>query len=423
MQLRIFSDMEFRSPGVSEDCLTLNVWAPAARKTKVPVLLYFFGGGYVAGDASEFRYDGEAMARRGIVVVTANYRLGVFGFLAHPDLTRESPHHASGDYGLLDQVAALKWVRDNIAAFGGDPNRITIAGESAGSISVTALMVSPLSRGLIAGAIGESGGLLAPTIPPVSLDSAEHVGASLVRDLGDSSLAALRAMPAADLLGRSRTRRFPITVDGWFLPESPDAALAAGRQAHVPLLVGWNSEEGSWRQFFDSVPPTPQNWQAVLSRVFGAQADSALHYFPGSDSNQVKASATLLAGAQFTALSTWKWAESAARTGDHPVYVYLFTRPRPGATGAVHSAEIEYALGNLRTNHVYSWTPDDSTTSALTQAYFAAFVKTGTPGGSWPRLSAADPLVMDLNEHPHPVPASFAAAFQFLDTFLRHRSP
>ena len=427
MQDYVFTDMQFRSPGISEDCLTLNVWAPPPSTHKLPVLLYFFGGGYIAGDASEFRYDGEHMARRGMVVVTANYRLGVFGFLALPELTAESPHHASGNYGLLDQVAALQWVRENIAAFGGDPDHITIGGESAGSISVNALMVSPLSRDLIAGAIGESGGLIAPTIPPAPLDSAEEVGAAFARKLGDTSIAALRALPAAALLLASRTGRFPITIDGWFLTEAPEAALAAGRQAHVPLLVGWNSEEGSWREFFDSLPPTPRNWLAVLQRVFGPAADSALRYFPGADSDEVKESATLLSGARFTILSTWKWAQLAARTGGRPVYAYLFTRPRPGASGAVHSAEIEYALGNLRTNHVYTWSPDDSVTSYDAQAYFGSFVRNGMPNATplprWPALTSTEPQVMILNEHPHAAPASFADALRFLDPFLRHRAP
>src|SRR5689334_17035679 len=176
MQRPIFSDMVFRSNGMSEDCLYLNVWTPAKTgKERLPVLVYFYGGGFVAGDGSEARYEGPSMARKGIVALTVNYRLGVFGFLAHPELTKESPHHASGNYGLLDQNAALRWVQQNIAAFGGDPKRVTIAGESAGSFSVSAQMASPLSKGLIAGAIGESGSIIA-TLPPVPLAQAEQSG-------------------------------------------------------------------------------------------------------------------------------------------------------------------------------------------------------------------------------------------------------
>jgi len=419
MQARIFSDMEFRSPGDSEDCLTVNVWAPPHRAARLPVLLYFFGGGYVAGDASEFRYDGEAMARRGIVVVTANYRLGAFGFLALPALAAESPHHAAGNYGLLDQVAALEWVRRNIAAFGGDPARITIGGESAGSISVTALMVSPLSRSLIAGAIGESGGLIAPTIPPVSLDSAEADGVAFAAALGDTSLAALRALPADTVLARSGRYRLPIAVDGWLLTERPEATLAAGRQAHVPLLVGWNAKEGSWQGILGDSSPTPDHYAAAVRRLYGAGADAVLHAFPGSDSGQVEASATLLASARFTALSTWTWARLAGRTGGKPVYVYHYTRSR-GDQGAVHSAEIEYALGNLATNHVYDWTADDQAVSEAMQRYFAAFIKTGNPEvaglPAWPRNNADGMAVMTLDVHPRAGTPAFAEPFAVLDS-------
>src|SRR5580658_4120348 len=198
MQLPIYSDMKFRSVEVSEDCLYLNVWQPATGN-HLPVLVYFYGGGFAAGDGSEYRYDGESMAKRGIVAVTVNYRLGIFGFLAHPDLTKESPHHSSGNYGLLDQHAALEWVQQNIAAFGGDPVRVTIAGESAGSISVCAQMASPLSKGLFAGVIGESGGLTG-NIKPVPLDTGEKAGAAFAADLGYKSIAELRAMSAADLM-------------------------------------------------------------------------------------------------------------------------------------------------------------------------------------------------------------------------------
>ncbi|MCW3113830.1 MAG: carboxylesterase, partial [Segetibacter sp.] len=199
MQTNIFGDMAFRSKGMSEDCLYLNVWTPSGNKKGLPVLVYFYGGGFVAGDGSEARYDGESMAAKGIVAVTVNYRLGVFGFMAHPELTKESPHNASGNYGLLDQAAALKWVQENIAAFGGDPKRVTIAGESAGSVSVSAQMASPLSKNLIAGAIGESGSLLG-TLPATPLAKGEQTGVEFAKTVGANSLAELRAIPADKLL-------------------------------------------------------------------------------------------------------------------------------------------------------------------------------------------------------------------------------
>jgi len=431
MQLPIFSDMVFRSDGMSEDCLYLNVWAPPAAGRPRPVLLYFFGGGYLAGDGSEYRYDGASLARRGIVVVTANYRLGAFGFLALAGLGAESPHHAAGDYGLLDQVAALQWVRRNISAFGGDPRHITIGGESAGSVSVCALMASPLSRDLIAGAIGESGGLF-PPIATVALDSAERLGAAFVRGLGDTTVAALRALPADSLLQATRTAAFgtfPVTVDGDFLPASPAEIFAAGRQARVPLLVGWNSEEQPWQAVLGTRAPTPDNWEAALRSLFGDRAGEALAELPGTDTAQVIASATVLAGARFTAFSTWKWAELQGRTGE-PVYRYLYVRPRPapivpGPTpppyGAVHSAEIEYALGNLATNRVYPWTAQDDSVSAAMEGYFAAFVRTGDPNaGALPAWPAADAgkteQIMMLDARPHAEAAPNEGAFRFLDT-------
>ena len=223
MQRGLFGDMVFRSNGMSEDCLYLNIWTPAKKgnKAHLPVLVYFFGGGFMGGDGSEPRYDGESMARNGIVTVTVNYRLNVFGFFAHPELTKESPHHASGNYGLLDQSAALQWVQHNIAAFGGDPRRVTIAGESAGSISVSAQMASPLSKHSIAGAIGESGSLLG-TLSPVSLADAEQSGLKFADIAGAGSLAALRDLPAGKLLEAAAGHEwelFRIAVDGYFFPE------------------------------------------------------------------------------------------------------------------------------------------------------------------------------------------------------------
>ena len=288
MQARVFSDMMFRNSGVSEDCLYLNVWAPAIARpgSKLPVLVYFFGGGFVAGDGSEFRYDGESLARRGIVVVTTSYRLGIFGFFAHPELAAESPQHASGNYGLMDQTAALRWVRANVAAFGGDPRRVTIAGESAGSMSVSAQMASPLAQGLFARAIGESGALFSSSGPMTTLSQIEQSGTRFAEAVGAPSLAALRALSAAELLemsGRQGMPRFGPSVDGYFFPQSPAEIYAAGQQARVPLLAGFNSEESSWRALTQR-PPTPDSASAVLARVFGERSGEAAQYYPAHDS-------------------------------------------------------------------------------------------------------------------------------------------
>lgn len=420
MQLPLFGDMNFRSDGVSEDCLFLNVWTPAKTgREKLPVLVYFYGGGFVAGDGSEPRYDGESMARRGIVAVTVNYRLGVFGFLAHPELSQESRNHASGNYGLLDQSAALRWVQQNIAAFGGDPKQVTIAGESAGSISVSAQMASPLSKGLFARVIGESGSLLASGTAPQSLAEAEKTGVAFATNLGATSLAALRALPAQQLLeatGKPGSARFGSAVDGYFFAKPPLATFAAGEQAHVPLLVGWNSQEMSYQFLLGPEKPTLENYTKALQKLYGDRAAEVQKLYPAATDADVEQTANALASDRFLAYSTWKWADMQLQTGGQPVYRYLYARPRPAMTpemgnataglaggvlkqaadapkvplakGAVHSAEIEYALGNLGTNKVYAWTPDDHKVSATMQSYFANFIKTGNPNGAglptWP---------------------------------------
>ena len=405
MQLPLFGDMVFRSRGMSEDCLYLNVWAPAApAAVKRPVLVYFYGGGYVAGDGSEPRYDGASMATKGLVTVTVNYRLGVFGFLAAPALSAESPQHASGNYGLLDQVAALRWVRDNIARFGGDPAHITIAGESAGSISVSALMASPLSRSLIAGAIGESGALIAP-IAPQPRAAAEATGTAFMAQLHADSLDALRALPAPVLLQATDPRARPAfdfapDIDGLFLTEAPAETFAHGDQAKVPLLVGANSQEGFYPAILHDRSATPGNYRAALGTLFGDRADEALRLYPGATAEEVKRSATALAGDLFIAHSTWRWMDLHRHTGGQSVYFYYYAHPRPAKrdpapgeqpdAGAVHSGEIEYALGNLDGNRVYAWTPVDRTVSRTMQDYFAQFVRSGDPNQAglpaWPAV-------------------------------------
>lgn len=408
MQLPLFGDMVFRSRGMSEDCLYLNVWAPADRTTgKRPVLVYFYGGGFLAGDGSEPRYDGASLAAKGLVTVTVNYRLGVFGFLAAPALAAESPRHATGNYGLLDQAAALRWVRANIAQFGGDPAHITIGGESAGSISVSALMASPLSRHLIAGAIGESGALFAP-IAPQSLDRAEATGRVFMQKVGAASLADLRAMPADTLLQASRPQGAPALdfapdVDGLFLTEPPAQTYTRGAQAQVPLLLGANSQEGFYTAVLKDEPPTAANYHVALKRLFGDRANEALRLYPGATRDEVMRSATALAGDLFIAHSTWRWMELQRAHSVAPVYFYYYAHPRPARrkpaagerpdTGAVHSGEIEYALGNLDGNRVYAWTPDDRAVSRTMQGYFANFITHGDPNGAGlPAWPATTPL-------------------------------
>jgi len=435
MQLPVFGDMNFRSRGMSEDCLYLNVWTPdPSAAAQLPVLVYFYGGGFIAGDGSEPRYDGAQMARRGIVAVTVNYRLNIFGFFAHPELSAELPQHCSGNYGFLDQHAALRWVRDNIAAFGGDPARVTIAGESAGSMSVNAQMISPLSKDLIAGAIGASGGI--GVMPPVPLEQAERRGLAFAHKLGAPSLGELRAIPARKLLkataGMAPHDFMLNVVDGWFFPKPPLELLAAGEQARVPLMVGWNSEEMNYTALLGAQPPTPANYAAVVQALYGDRAAEVLSLYPGETAEQVEQSATDLAGDRFLVYSTWRWADEHRKAGC-PVYRYYYAHLRPPmvpelagavaglaggvirdadaqavvmppAKGAVHSADIEYAMGNLDTNRVYAWSAEDEQVSALMQGYYTNFVKTGDPNGAglprWPRLDEgkdAQYMVWDVN--------------------------
>lgn len=458
MQLRPFGDMNFRSPGVSEDCLYLNIWTTADKPDdRRPVLVYFYGGGNIAGDSSEPRYDGEALARRGLVTVTVNYRLHVFGFMAHPELTAESPHGASGNYGYLDQVAALAWVRENIAAFGGDPDRITIAGESAGSISVSVLMCSPLSRGLIAGAIGESGAGIPPTLAPWRLQEAEERGSALGVALGATTLKDLRALPAMEILEGADAKSPGIwhgTLDGYFLDKPLVDTLDAGEQARVPLLVGWNSEEMGYAALMGGPDISKEAYIEVVRQRFGPAADEILRLYPADSPEELKRSATALASDSFIAFSTWKWSDAHARSSGHPVYRYLFSRPRPPmtpefsdavaalaggvvrgedaeamrmppATGAVHSAEIEYALGNLATNKVYAWTKEDYALSELMQQYFANFVTAGDPNEAglpeWPAINRSDPpRVMILDVKSQAIPEKHRERYLFLESiFLR----
>jgi para-nitrobenzyl esterase len=332
MQPPLFSDMVFRSDGMSENCLYLNVWTPATKSSeKLPVLVYFYGGGFVTGDGSEGRYDGESMAKQGIVSLTVNYRMGVFGFLAHPELSKESPQNVSGNYALLDQAAALKWVKENIAAFGGDPGKVTIAGESAGSVSVSAQMTSPLSRDLISGAIGESGSLLG-TLRAVSKEEAEKTGQEFAAHVGAKSIADLRKIPADSILAASvkfGPFRFAMNIDGYFFPKSPYQVFEAGEQADVPLLAGWNSEESGAGGVMGKQAMTIENYRTAVNKLYGDNAGEVLKVYSPASDKDVEQVATALAGDRFIGYSTWKWTDMHAKTSGKPVFRYHYERPRP----------------------------------------------------------------------------------------------
>ena len=398
------SKSDTRAKEMSEDCLYLNVWAPSrAADAKLPVLVYFHGGGFTAGDASSPRYDGANLASRGIVMVTVNYRLGVFGFLAPPEAAQESSHGTSGNYGLLDQVSALRWVRDNIAQFGGDPSKVTIAGESAGSIAVSTHMASPLSRGLFARAIGESGGAFAPN-EVWRRDEAQEAAAKFATRVGASSLQQLRSLPAQALLAAAtqpnlapESIAFWPSVDGHFLTELPEQVFTNGAQAQVPLMVGSNSQERPYTALLGETAPTPENWREIIKAKFPAQAEEVLAHYPGNDENEVKHAATALASDMFIGHGTWRWMERHRETGRSPVFYYRYTQPLPPEVdassasakaraaeprlGARHSAQVAYALGNLNQVRRYAWTAADYDVSRMFSSYVEQFVKTGDPSG------------------------------------------
>ena len=451
MQTMVFGDMDSRSDGVSEDCLYLNVWTPAKRNTRdLPVLVYFYGGGNVAGDASEPRYDGESMAKKGMVVVTTNYRLNIFGFLAHPELSAEASYKASGNYGLLDQNAALQWVQKNISAFGGDPKKVTIAGESAGSIAVSVQMASPMSKDLIAGAIGESGAGINPTMAPVPLMEAESTGLEFAQKAGYPSIEELRKLSTRDIYeiyNESKRFGFPMVIDGYFLPKTLPQIFEAKEQAQVPLLLGWNSAEIPGMAFMQGQSYTNENYVAKVKEVYPDTYEEVLKLYPHNSVQEIELSATALASDRFIAYSTWKWFDLHRKNSEQPVYRYLYSKLRPalkdqnlasglaGGTitkssdapkipkpvGAPHACEIEYCMGNLHLVDDYEWTEDDFKVSETMQNYFSNFIKTGNPNGEnlpeWPDAKANEtaPPVIILNTVSEAQKATNDARYEFLD--------
>lgn len=394
---------DFRSKEMSEDCLYLNVWTKAAgTDAKLPVLVYFHGGDFTAGDGSLPRYDGANLASRGIVMVTVNYRLGVFGFLAPPEAARESSHGTAGNYGLLDQVAALRWVRENIAKFGGDPSKVTIAGDAAGAVAVSAHMASPLSRDLFARAIGQSGAAFAPA-GLWRREQAEHAATTFAARVGATSLQQLRSLPSQALLmaatpskDKTELTTFWPSIDGHFLSDSPERVFTNGAQAQVPLMLGSNSQEQPYTAVLGDVAPTPENWRQTIERKFPAHAQELLAHYPGNSDDEVMKAGTALASDFFVGHSTWQWMNRHRETGHSPIFYYRYTQPLPPelkpssesgppaapVLGAAHDAQIAYALGNLNNVRRYSWTAADYDVARMFSSYVEQFVKTGNPSGA-----------------------------------------
>lgn len=436
MQGKVFGDIVTRSKGMNEDCLTLTVWAPAkAAAKKLPVYVWYYGGGFAAGGGDEPRYDGESFAKHGIIVVNVNYRLGVFGFLALPELTAESTHHASGNYGMLDQVAGLEWVKRNIAAFGGDPKKITIGGESAGSLSVSALMASPLSRDLFQQAIGESGAFFGQVGGRGSLflADAEKTGAAFEKSAGASSLAELRAKPASDLLAAAMKTNggfgfWPI-VDGWFLPVEVQKIYAEGKQAHIPLLAGWNADEVRMMVSMQKVQPTAKSFSEQLHKDFKDRADDAAKVYAAATDEEAVRVAGDLASDNFIVFGTWKWLDVQAKSGA-PVYRFEFDKgvPVPNAMkamahgvksfGSAHASELEYVFNTLASKPA-DWTADDQKAADTMEAYWANFIRTGSPDGKglapWPSFTKTHE-VMHIDTESKALPEAHRDRYEFLDS-------
>lgn len=409
----VFEDIDPTRQGVSEDCLYLNVWtlAEPGSPERRPTMVWIHGGGFVVGSGAEPRYDGTRLAARGIVVVTLNHRLNALGFLAHPELTAESGLGASGNYGMLDLVAALRWVQRNIAVFGGDPGQVTIAGESAGSEAVSALMASPLARGLFARAIGESGAMFAtPSRTPAPLEKAEAAGLAFLRKLGAASLKEARTAPAEVILAAAPGPGFRPIIDGFFLPTTPAVIFAAREQADVPLMAGWNKDEGfnfTLMQGEDARRP----YGDLVRAIFGPRTDEALRLYPGGSREQDRASARALGGDLTIIHSTWSWIEAQKQNGRAPLYRFRFDRcpltpegwfgyRSSRDAGAFHAGEILYVFDNL---DAFPWAIDDADRALAKTAssYWINFVKTGDPNGPglprWPSFRDDGAPVMALN--------------------------
>jgi para-nitrobenzyl esterase len=422
-------------PQGSEDCLYLNVWTPAkSARDRVPVLVWIYGGGFSGGATSIPTYSGDRLAKKGVVLVSIAYRVGQLGFLAHPDLSAESGNRVSGNYGLLDMIAGLQWIQKNIAAFGGDPRRVTIFGESAGGIAVSMLCASPLAKGLFHGAISQSGGSFGPPRPTTfpgenlkRLPDAERSGAAYTQSAGWSSIAAGRKLPADKLPagGRGMGGSWPI-IDGWAIPDDQHKLYEAKRQNDAPILVGYNSDEGA--SF--SPPRTSEDYIAAVKTRYGPFAERLLKAYPAGAGTPPKTARDLTRDAAF-GWHTWIWARLQAKTGKSKVYYYYFDQhpeyppgsPRAGY-GSGHGVDVPFVFQHLNPSSPQATESDGAISEALA-TYWTNFAKRGDPNGkdvpAWPAFSDANPVVMHFAKTPHTGPVPSADALKALDAYFAWR--
>lgn len=437
-------------PSSSEDCLYLNLWSPAkSPRDKLPVLVWIYGGGFGGGQTSNPVFSGEQFADKGVIYVSIAYRVGPLGFLAHPGLSAEDPHHVSGNYGLLDQIEALKWIKRNIAAVGGDPNRVTIFGESAGGIAVSMLAASPLAKDLFQGAVSESGGSFSAPTPLslpgenlVRLKDAEKSGLAYGQRLGAKTIAELRALTPQRLMeraagaptavgpqprGLTETIAWPV-LDGWVIPDDQYKLYAAGRYNKTPVLIGINSDEGA--SF--SAPTTLATHQDYVRWRYGPFADRLLAAYSSSDDPTAKqASRDLMRDAGF-GWHTWAWARLQSAQGPKVFYYFFEQRPPyvPGsraadAKGAPHGSEVAYVFGHLDLDKAMTWRPEDRAVSAQMVAAWANFAKFGNPNGpgvpAWPAFTKAKPAVMYFNAKSAAGPVPNPSQLEVLDGYFAWR--
>lgn len=423
--------------GKSEDCLYLNIWTPAeSEKEKIPVLVWIYGGGFSFGSTSDPVHNGEHLARKGVVLVSIAYRVGQLGFLAHPELSAENPNGVSGNYGLLDMIAGLKWIQKNIAAFGGDPDKVTIFGESAGGIAVSMLCASPLAKGLFHGAISQSGGSFGPTRPTTfpgenmkTLKQAHEAGLGFAQQVGVSSIAEMRNIEAEKLpSGMGMGGAWPI-VDGYVIPDDQFKLYEAGRYNDVPILVGYNSDEGA--SF--SREKTPGEYFAGVRLRYGKFSDDLIKAYPAGETTVPKTARDLARDAAF-GWQTWSWARLQSRTGKSKVYYYYFDQhpdypkdsPRYGY-GSPHGQDVAYVFMHLDPSNPQT-TESDLEISEAMGTYWTNFAKHGHPNGegvpNWPVFSEANPVVMYLGPTAHTGPVPGEESLKVLDSYFEwRRSP